>query len=298
VHAHVGPEPSSAQKRKRPQTDEELADYRQLRKLFKLEKGDSASDVLAPLVEIAPLVCPALHDPATHAPLRSSPRLVEAPGQSRSTGGPVEAQVFKREAAAQMAMEVCGSSQRAAMALVLGFIATTGQAPPMKYIMSISQIDDHVASGVHLTRSKLIARTQAALDSNPGSFSCDLADRKAQGGVRKIQNLRLNHYEFPAEGASTDQNAWGSPVSNVVTCRQMPSKEAKRLADTDLADLADYVPKRMRMTPAAAMCAGTGDNAVGQMAEIRTSARWVAASSAVTVASTRPTPSVPSWASR
>ena len=49
----------------------------------------------------------------------------------------------------------------------------------------------------------------------------------------------------------------------------MPSKEAKRLADTDLADLADYVPKRMRMTPAAAMCAGTGDNAVGQMAEIR-----------------------------
>ena len=82
VHAHVGPEPSSAQKRKRSQTDEELADYRQLRKLFKLEKGDNASEVLAPLVEVAPLVCPALHDPATHAPLRSSPRLVEAPGQS------------------------------------------------------------------------------------------------------------------------------------------------------------------------------------------------------------------------
>ena len=78
----------------------------------------------------------------------------------------------------------------------------------------------------------------------------------------------------------------------------MPSKEVKRLADTDLADLADYVPKRMRMTPTAAMCAGTGDNAVGQMAEIRTSARWVAASSAVRVASMRPTPSAPSWASR
>jgi hypothetical protein len=193
VHAHVGPEPSSAQKRRRLQTDEELADYRQLRKLFKLKKGVNASDVLAPLVEIAPLVCPALHDPATHAPLWSSPRLVEAPGQSRSTGGPVEAQVFKREAAAQMAMEVCGSSQRAAMALVLGFIATTGQALPMKYIMSVSQIDDHVASRVHLTRSKLIARTGAT------------------------------H---------------------------------------------------------------------------ATSARWAAASSAVTVASTRPTPSVPSWASR
>ena len=42
VHAHVGPEPSSAQKRKRSQTDEELADYRQLRKLFKLEKGARA----------------------------------------------------------------------------------------------------------------------------------------------------------------------------------------------------------------------------------------------------------------
>jgi hypothetical protein len=54
VHAHVGPEPSSAQKRRRLQTDEELADYRQLRKLFKLKKGVNASDVLAPLVAAGP----------------------------------------------------------------------------------------------------------------------------------------------------------------------------------------------------------------------------------------------------
>ena len=44
---------------------------------------------------------------------------------------------------------------------------------------------------------------------------------------------------------------------NVITCRQMLSKEVKRLTDTDLTDLADYVPKHMHMTPVAAMCAGT-----------------------------------------
>ena len=93
----------------------ELAEYRRVKKMLGVLPSEDGSVVLKPLESIAPLVLRELSEHDKDYLTRSPPVLRATPTVPRKTGGPGEAPVFKRAAAAQMNIECCRSPQ-----LVLG----------------------------------------------------------------------------------------------------------------------------------------------------------------------------------
>ena len=108
----------------------ELAEYRRVKKMLGVLPSEDGSVVLKPLESIAPLVLRELSEHDKDYLTRSPPVLRATPTVPRKTGGPGEAPVFKRAAAAQMNIECCRSPQLVAMCLVLGHIYWTGKVPP------------------------------------------------------------------------------------------------------------------------------------------------------------------------